>query len=177
MAMDRKTQQLHKHFLHAYDQYADALFRFLFYRVKQNKAVAEDLLAQTFCNVWLAITRKGEIEHLQAFCYRTARNLAIDYARSGKQKYEIGVEDEILERIPDNTPLEQSIDIALSTKRLKELMNTLAPQYAEIIHLRFTEEMSIKEIAQILDSNPNAVSVKIHRSLKALKSSYENQSV
>jgi len=163
-----KASKIERKFLHAYDQYADALYRFLYYRVRQNQTEAEELLQQTFCNAWRSISKRGEmIEHMQAFLYRTARNLAIDHARSFSSHKEVSIEDG--QDLPAEISLEATIDTALSVEHIRTLMLDLPAQYNEILQLRFMEEMEIQEIATLLESKPNNVRVKLHRAIAALK--------
>ena len=171
--MNRTQRQCEKQLLRMYKHYADALYQYIYFRVGNNRTVAEDLLQQTFCNVWLAIMKKGTLEHPKAFCYTTARNLAIDHMRQQARRKEQSTDDEHFPEIQDENNLEQDIDIAISTEQLLTLMEHIPQQYTDILDLRFTQELTIAEIAQILDITPNAVSVKLHRAITRLKQDYE----
>ena len=48
-------------------------------------------------------------------------------------------------------------------------INRLEEEVQNIIKLRFYEDMSLKEIAQIMEMNLNTVKAKLYRGLKALK--------
>ncbi len=171
--MNRTQRQCEKHLLRAYKEYADALYKYIYFRVGQDTATAEDLLQQTFCNVWRAMRDKGKIQHLKAFCYRTARNLAIDHMRQKVRRKELSIDDEHMPELQDEENLEQNITIAISAQQLLTLMEQIPQQYADILDLRFTQELDIAEIAEILQATPNAISVKLHRAIARLKKEYE----
>jgi len=70
---------------------------------------------------------------------------------------------------PDETnTLEAAID-RFEGARALEALKLLPDAYKEVLILRYVDGLSPKEIAQSLDENENAVSVRVHRGLKKLK--------
>ena len=63
------------------------------------------------------------------------------------------------------------------SKEMANYLNELHKSYADIIMLKFYYELSIKEIAKILNITENNVSVRINRALKALKYILEERGV
>lgn len=58
---------------------------------------------------------------------------------------------------------------AYDHENVEDELNKLEPDVQEIIKLRFFEEMSLKEIAEITGYNVNTVKSKLYRGLKLLK--------
>lgn len=56
-------------------------------------------------------------------------------------------------------------------------LNRLEPEIQTIIRLRYFEELSLKEIAQVTGRNVNTVKTKLYRGLKALKENMEEVSL
>ena len=56
-------------------------------------------------------------------------------------------------------------------------LNQLEEDVQEIIRLRFFEELSLKEIAQIMELNLNTVKAKLYRGLKTLKINIQEANV
>lgn len=56
-------------------------------------------------------------------------------------------------------------------------LNRLEPEVQTIIRLRYFEELSLKEIAQVTGRNVNTVKTKLYRGLKALKENMEEVSL
>jgi RNA polymerase sigma-70 factor (ECF subfamily) len=146
-----------------FDQYSDKIYRFIFYKVSK-KEVAEDLTSQSFLKVWEQIVAGSEIKSFIAFIYRIARNLVIDYYRSREKEelpliYEINPSDDSLKFNPGEN---------LNQEQLEKLLFSLKGEVREIVILRFIEDLSIKEIAKIMDRSAGNVRVIIHRALKEL---------
>lgn len=56
-------------------------------------------------------------------------------------------------------------------------INQLEPDVQNIIKLRFFEELSLKEIAEVTDTNLNTVKAKLYRGLKLLKQNIEEENL
>ena len=96
--------------------------------------------------------------------YKIARNLVIDYYRS-REREELPLiyqEEEIQSEVKVDP------DKNLDKDFLEKVLLNLNVEVREIITLRFIEELSIKEIAKIVDKSPANVRVIIHRALKEL---------
>ena len=66
--------------------------------------------------------------------------------------------------------MELKTDLLVLETKLPELKD----EYREVIILRFVNELSIKEVAEILDKSKGNTRVLIFRALKALKELLEN---
>ena len=58
---------------------------------------------------------------------------------------------------------------AQDRERVLKAVEKIDEKYKEILLMRYIEEMSIKEIGDILDKSQNHVSVMIHRGVEKLK--------
>ena len=147
-----------------FDKYGNKIYRFIYFRVK-NQETAEDLASQTFLKIWEYILAGKKIREFQAFAYKIARNLVVDYYRS-RDKEELPLiytEEEIEESIKVDP------DTAINQEILEKLLRTLPDEQREIIVLRYIEDLSIKAISKIVDKSPGHVRVIIHRSIKELR--------
>ena len=162
-------------FLEGYDAYADSLYRFIFFKVRHNHELAEDILQQTFCNAWKKLEEKGALEHLQAYLYQIARNLVIDHIKKASTQREIQIDESHDVSDEHLTPIIDLLDHQLALEVAKNLITSLPDNYLEIIQLRFIEDKTIDEIAELLSISHNNVSLRIHRALKSLKQHYEQE--
>ena len=55
---------------------------------------------------------------------------------------------------------------------LMRIISTLPPRQHEVLQLKFQNDLSYQQIAEILQSNPNNVGVLIHTALRALRQKY-----
>lgn len=152
-------------FASIYNNYVGKLYRFAFYKTS-SKELAEDLVSQTFLKAWEKIINGGQIRSLQALLYKITRNQIIDYYRS-KQSTELSLERDVSEDKLPSQELHANIDQDLIRKAVSSIKN---PDHKEIIILRYIEDLSIGEIAKILDKSPGNVRIICHRAINELKS-------
>jgi len=168
-------------FTHFYNNNIDKVFRFIYFRVDRIE-IAQDLTAQAFLKCWQTnkdylVSRsarnndnsKMAIKNPQAFVYRIARNQIIDFYRQ-KNKTPISLE-ELKEKgieIPQKSFVFK-IELSFEMENLKKVLQRIKPTYSEVIIWHYVDNLSTKEIAQILDKNENNVRVLLHRALETLK--------
>ena len=158
-------------FAELYDLYLDKIYRFVYFKVS-NISEAEDLTSQIFLKVW-QLTLEGKIKtelSFQSFLYKVARNIVIDYYRSSKNKLQPVSLDEAID-IPDTKIIsqEQAVEKEIDKKEIEKKLKKLKSEYQEIIILHYLNELSIKEIAGILNKKKGNVRVILQRALAALK--------
>ena len=124
-----------------------------------------------FLKVWQYIRDDKQIKNLNAFIYMVARNSVIDFYRqkSRKEENEEAIHDGHISTIANETDLLlQKVKDAEVAEALAGLTK-LKDEYREAIILRYLDELSIKEIAEVLQKNPGNVRILLHRALNALK--------
>ena len=158
-------------FVKAYDLYINQLYRFIYFKVG-NREEAEDLCSAVFLKTWNYILENSLKEHktLKALLYKIARNLIIDNYGKNKNKETISLDGDKSVEIIDEKPsaakvMELKTDLLVLETKLPELKD----EYREVIILRFVNELSIKEIAEIIDKPKGNTRVLIFRALKSLK--------
>lgn len=160
-------KEIQEQFLESYDQYHAAIYRHCFFRV-YSKTRAEELVQETFMRSWQYLAQGKTVDNLRAFLYRVANNLIIDDSRKKKEdSLEV-----IMEKSPGFEPFYEGgkkIEKQVLYNQVIAGMEFLPEDYKEILLLRYVEDLDPKEIAEILNTNANNVSVKINRAVKALK--------
>jgi RNA polymerase sigma-70 factor, ECF subfamily len=152
----------------AYEDLADPIFRYIYYRVF-DRDVARELTQETFYKVWDYIVKGKTIDNMNAFLYRTAHNILVNSIRNKKEtisidelEEEIGLEFADIAQEESNTKIRDIASILDSFKILKK-------QDAEIMRLRYIDGLSVEEISKITQYSVSNISVKIHRILEKLK--------
>lgn len=152
-----------KAYAELYDLYYTRIRRFVFFKVPAGSEV-DEVTAEVFLRAWEYMT-SSRVDHAGALFYRIARNLIADYYR--KRQEEIST-DQIME-LPDETDLAKEVEGKEEVAALMLLLREIKEEYREILHMRYLDEMSVKEISQILEKTPNHVRVNLHRARQALK--------
>lgn len=160
-----------KTFLEAYEAHNDAIFRFCIIKLRNHDS-ALDITQDTFVKTWEYLAEGKQVKNIRAFLYQVARNLIIDHIRK-KKSYSL---DHIVESGIDfgfdaADRWEDHID---GEKVLQELGTLLKKKDHDTLIMRFVEDMTITEIAEILDEKENTISVRIHRALKKLEEILQN---
>lgn len=150
-----------------YEQYLSAIYRYIFYRVN-NEHDAEDLTERTFLKAWQYLSKKKnvEIQNFRAWIYRIAHNTVIEHYRTRKES--TSIEDAYSIQDPNPTP-EAFTDLQLDKDDLARAITQLEPNMQQVIILRFINEMSHAETAEILEIKPNNARILQHRALKKLR--------
>ncbi len=164
-------QKTEEFFFEMLKSYEDAIFRYLYFRI-QNRAIAVDLTQDTFTKVWLYLSRGKTIEYPEAFLYRSAKNALIDFYKKSKSSSLDDLLDAGFE--PETNKTVDEIFRNDDIQTVQKLVQDLDQESQDIIFLRFSEEKPIEEIAQIYGKSANAMTVKIHRIVKKLRSQYDN---
>ncbi len=153
-----------------YDRYATRIYRFIFFKVG-NQADAEDISSEAFLKAWQYIKEGQAVRNLNAFLYSIARNLVIDHYRFQARKHEF--EEGIIMDIPAGVNLADKADIKQDKETILNALKSLKNEYSEVIILRFFDDLSVGEIAQVVGKSQNNTRVLVHRALAALKKSLE----
>lgn len=163
-----------------YDQYSEKIYRFIFFKVS-NIQEAEDITSEVFLKAWQYLVDRDKnetIENLNAFLYTVARNSIIDFYRkkSKEAANEAEFNHDVVGQVADESQdIEEKIIIGSEMQTIQDAIKDLKEEYRELITLRYLNELSIKEIASILDKSRGAVRVSLFRATKTLKSILEGQ--
>ena len=148
-----------------YDLHVGAVYRYAFYRVRTD-AEAEDVTSEVFQRALVAMPRYEPRRPFLAFLYTIARNIVTDRLR--RQRPEASFEDAIAH--PSDAPGPEEIAASMDdARRLRRAIARLTPLQQEVVVLRFIEERSVKEIAQITDKPESTIRGLQMRALAALR--------
>lgn len=156
-------------FAKVYDFYVEKIYRFIFFKVS-SKQEAEDLTSEVFLKAWQYINDEKQINSINAFLYTIARNKVIDYYRKNSKLKAVELDDsKLLNQNKNNQHQEEEIDNKIAHDNINKFLNQLKTEYKEALLLRYVDDFSISQIAQILNKTKGNVRVLIHRALEALR--------
>jgi RNA polymerase sigma-70 factor (ECF subfamily) len=142
-------------------------------RMCRNEADAEDLVQDTFLNVYRFLKDFRYETKFKNWLYRVAANTSLKRRRRSKfaPEPELSLEEfarnedaELLEPAPEwaRMPLDQILNEEL-LETLNQAIWSLPEKYRIVVILRDVEEFSTEETAQILNLSPANVKVRLHR--------------
>ena len=158
-----------------YNKYIDKIYRFVFLKVS-SKEIAEDLCSETFSRFWKEIRQGKEIENPSAFLYRIVRNLIIDHYREKSRVQMVSINNHDNHSVPEmadpNSNIIQQAVITSDVNTVKQAMTNLREDYQNVIIWHYLDELSIPEIAKMLNKSEGTVRVILHRALKSLREQF-----
>ncbi|PIT94313.1 hypothetical protein COT98_04210, partial [Candidatus Falkowbacteria bacterium CG10_big_fil_rev_8_21_14_0_10_39_9] len=145
-------------FTEIYQSFYAPLYRYIYSKTRDS-GNTEDILQEVFLKIYKSIMagslHNGHVSPL-AYFYTVARNLIIDESR--KKRTLFFKDCHQIENIKDNN---LGINEALAQKQGSELVlaviNKLEEGQQEVIQLRYSSEMSYREISQIIGKSEEAV--------------------
>lgn len=151
-------------FEYVIDTYGNKLFKTC-YLILNNKEEAEDVVQETFLKVFKEIKSFKEKSSLYTWIYRIAINLSKDSLKKKSDfiEYEDFIESSVV--------LEEEVFEKIDNSILKEKVFSLNHIYKEIIVLFYFEELSIKEICEILQEKEGTIKSRLNRARNILKES------
>jgi len=148
-----------------YDRYFKKIYSFVYYKIS-HKENTEDLVAETFYkalnNLVKFDSRKGSFS---SWLYRIARNTVIDHYRTNKNFQDI----EEISDVSFSITADDDLDRAAQISEIKDKLNRLSDTQREIIVLRVWQQLSYKEISEIVGKSEANCKMIFSRSIKELR--------
>ena len=145
----------------------------LVYSYVNNKEVAEDLTQDIFVKCYKSLhTYKGN-SNLKTWLWRIAINHCKDYLKSWYNKKVIVTEDDFTCMESQKESVEQTVIQNAEDRELASAVMNLPIKYREVIYLFYYEELSIKEIATVIEVKENTIKTRLKKAKELLKKGLE----
>jgi RNA polymerase sigma-70 factor (ECF subfamily) len=167
-----------KAFGELYDRYYPKILGYTF-RITADYAVACDITSETFMKAWINIgSFKWKGISISSWFFRIATNELNQYFRRRNYTPHTLLDHSLTSLTtteagtalanPETDPCEQ-IERLEEYRFMHTLLNTLPPDYRKVIALRYYEELSIREISDILGKKETTVRSLLFRGLEKLR--------
>jgi RNA polymerase sigma-70 factor (ECF subfamily) len=162
-----KPNKRKKHFEEQISIVYKELYKFI-YSIIKNQNLAEDILQQTLMKAYEKFDTLQDIKKFKSWIFTIAKNESLSWIK--KYNREIPSTDiylDLLEGSSADIPEELLITSEIK-EQVKKSIKILNPIDQEIIYLRYYYDLSLNEIALILNLNENTVKTKHKRAKKKL---------
>lgn len=135
-------------------RYQSKLFNYIFFIVR-NQEVAEDLFQETFVKAIVTIQqgRYSADGRFGAWLTRIAHNLVIDSFRQDKNENTISNDEGEMDLFNNADLCDDNIEMQMVNDQtltdVRRLIDALPDNQREVIYMRFYQDLSFKEIAEI----------------------------
>ena len=147
-----------------YQKYTQKVYNYFWYRVGHNKEIAEDLMQQTFLKAFQHL-QEFEVRDASYLTYllKIAHNTLVNYYRVPKP-----IPLSLLHEIPGESSfrIHKRHDATLLWRAVRQMPEA----EKNALLLKYQKELSIKEVAHIMEKSENAVKLILSRARKNLAS-------
>lgn len=148
-----------------YQRYAEPIYRYVFFRVRQQREDAEDLVQQVFMNAWQGLKRyRSQRAGFRTWLYRIARNAVIDYYRRSRVHIHL---DKVI--IATRSDAGEKIFRDHERAELLRAMRHLTKQQRLVVKAKYLEGLSNRDLSDRMNKNVQAIRAIHHRALKNLR--------
>jgi len=154
-----------------YDEYHQDVFQFLIYLVK-NRTLAEDLAHEVYVRVLRSYDQFAGNSSEKTWLFAIAKNVAIDHFRKQavRQKHSLDFFDWETEQLHSTTPSpEDMLQASDEFMQVESALENCTGDQKMVIIMRYFQDLSIAETAQILDWTEAKVKTTQHRAIKFLR--------
>lgn len=155
-----------KHFESFYQTHVDRVFRFVLFRVAQDRERAKDLTQDIFLKAFQAFERYEPERGKSAWIYTIARNHL-------STAYTARKETVTLDQAEGHPMLRADSHLRMSAqedeRRLLLTLDQLPADDAELIRLKYLDGWSFEDLAESLGKSAGALRVQAMRALKRLR--------
>ena len=158
------------------ERYQNDVFRFCLHYLGDMES-AREIAQETFLRVYTARERFDATRVFRPWMLCIARNMCLNLLKRRKvvpmeslDEFESGEDGS--PRYSLSTATEHPLEGILSDERkriLLNIVNGLAPDAREVLMMRYFEQMSSREIAEVLETTEGAVRTRLHRALNHLR--------
>ena len=148
-----------------YDKHYESIFRYVYQRM-DSKEDAADVTSQVFVKAMTNIKKyKFMGFKFSSWLYRIAKSETYQFLKNQSKSPTLNVQTEYLQHLAE----EVDTPVSVGNNELIEIINKLTDAEIELIEMRYFEQRSFKEIAEILDMTENNAKVKTHRVIKKMQ--------
>ncbi len=149
------------------EEWAPPVYRFAL-RLTGDLHAAEDLAQETLLRAWHRREQLREVRAARVWLFRIAANLWQDQLRRGRSQAAQPAPLPADCVGPARTP-EQGLAMREELRRALSLLDGLPSRQREVLYLSACEELSLREIGQVLSISPEAVKASLSVARKKLR--------
>lgn len=141
----------------------------LYYQIRRLVAShddADDILQNTFVSAWRNIEKFRGDAAMKTWLYRIATNEALTFLQNQKKRATQDLSE------VENLPLQSAptqIDSAIIQAKLQQAIALLPDKQKLVFNMRYYDEMSFKEISEILETSEGGLKANYHHAVKKIE--------
>ena len=162
--MTRAARGSNRAFEELYNRHARRLQGFFARRLGDDADLAADFMHDTFLRLYAARESYREGRDFRAWLFTIAYNLCRNHHRNQLTI----VSDEGVD-ITDEASIEVELDMKDLHDALRDILRKLPESYAMLFSLHYEEELTVPQIANIVDLQEGTVKSRLHKTMNIIK--------
>jgi len=138
----------------------------------KDEAEAKDLAHDLFVKIYLSLKKFKGKSKFSTWIFAITYNYCVDFQAKKKKQRSLAEELTREMEIADDEDLEDTLLVELNLKTLNILLEKISPSEKALLLMKYQDEMSVKEIADMLGAGVSAVKMKLKRSREKLRNFY-----
>ena len=168
MILDKAIQGDEEAFSILYQENVKKIYNYIYYRTGNNHD-AEDLTARVFQRALGHITKYQKTNvPFTAWLYRIAHNLVANWHRDNSWRKEVPIEEQVDLKQKSDVP-EREIEKRQELEFLLKAIRKLSNDRQMLLILKYVEDLSNKEIGDVMGKSEGAIKSLYHRTLLELR--------
>ncbi len=160
------------------ERYEERLKRYILRISSFPIETVEEILQDVFLKTWKNLNGFSGSVKFSSWIYRIAHNETISAFRKAKARghdQQVELDEELF--IPDKNDFVREFDQKLTAHKIQKTLEQLPEKYREVLVLKFLEDQSYEEIADILHCPMGTVATLISRAKKQFRTVSEKQNI
>ena len=140
----------------------------------KDEELANDATQDVFMKIYLNLAKFSGKSKFSTWVYSITYNYCIDFIRRRKKDRNLFADDEVenVGEVIDDVPEKELLEMEVS--RLKVVLEKIPVGDKTVLLMKYQDEMSIKEIAEILEKSESAIKMKIKRAKHKAQKTYKD---
>lgn len=164
------------------ERYKDKLYSYIYFIVR-NEDLAEDIFQETFVKAIVTIQQGRYTENgkFPAWLTRIAHNLVIDFFRQERNENTVSNDETEVDLFNNIKFSEDTVEMRMvndqTLKDVRLLMDLLPENQREVVYMRYYQDLSFKEIAEITGVSINTSLGRMRYALMNLRRMAEEKDI
>lgn len=157
-----------------YDRFSTVVYNKCF-SFSKNKEEAEDLMHDIFVRLFVKLKTFKGTSKFSTWLYSFTYNFCVNYVKrsSYKKKEKITIVTDEIKDIDISDEIEDASLFELKSVKLAKVLTLIEPSEKMILLMKYQDDMSIKEIKEILNIGESAVKMRIKRAKAKVVKMYQ----
>jgi RNA polymerase sigma factor (sigma-70 family) len=145
-------------------------------RFTPDRELVKDCIQDIFVKIYSNRSSLHHTDNIRLYLFIALKNTLFNVFQKDKASYHIDtIEPVFYTEYSIEDHLIEDEDEQERINRINRILNSLTPRQKEVIYYRYVEGMSMVEICKAMDMNYQSVQNLIQRSIKKLKTSFEDK--